>query len=202
MAFLPPGVSGNAGLVLNDAQAAFLAQLRAAVPPSIPLHVTSGTRSPEAQASALVTKRNLGDNLRALYRSNLDIIEALLAVPNTVAAMATVLRHYMAQDRYLSRHMRGDALDLRSYTLSPAQRAVVMQAAARLGAKTNYETKPPHIHIERIGGLASNALLAAQDGAGQLWRRKRGIAIAYSTYVMVGLLVVAALVRRKRRRGA
>jgi hypothetical protein len=208
MTTLPPGVTGNAGLVLNAAQGAFLRALRGALP-GVPMHVTSATRTPEAQAAALVTKRRLGEDLRSLYRSSRDIADALMAAPNTVPAMAAVIRRYMAQGRYLSRHMRGDALDLRSRNLSASQREAVISAAARLGARAVYETTPPHIHIEQVGSGLSDAALAARDAAGRaggyarrggaaLWRRRRTVALVYTTSAVVGLLVIAALIRRKR----
>lgn len=208
MTTLPPGVTGNAGLVLNASQAAFLAALRRAVP-GVPMHVTSATRTPERQAAALVTKRSMGEDLRSLYRSNRDIADALMAAPNTTSAMAAVIRRYMAQGRYLSRHMRGDAVDLRSRNLSAAQREAIIAAASRLGARAIYETTPPHIHIERVGSGLSDAALAAQDAAGRaggyarrggaaLWRRRRTVALVYTASAVVGLLVLSALVARRR----
>jgi hypothetical protein len=206
MTTLPSGVSGNAGLVINASQVAFLAALRAAVP-GIPLHVTSGTRTPEAQAAALVIKRSRGEDLRKLYRANADIASALMAAPNTTSAMAAIIRRYMDQGRYLSRHMRGDAVDLRSRNLTSAQVQQVMAAAARLGAKPLLESD--HIHVERVGNLASDVALAVRDagsraggyarrGGAAVWRRRRTIALAYTTTAVVGLLVIAALVRRRR----
>jgi hypothetical protein len=204
MASSPPGVSASSRAVLNRSQVSFLRALRRAVPRSIPLYVTSGTRTPEAQARALVEKRRLGEDLRRLYRSNADIADALMRAPNTTSAMASVIQRYMSRGRYLSRHMRGDAVDLRSKILTPTQRNTVMDAARRLGAKAIYETTPPHIHIERIGGSASNLSLAARDAAGQVggaaYRQRRKLAALYTTSAVVGLLIVAALVRRQRTR--
>ena len=200
MASLPPGVTGAGGLVLNAGQTAFLGALRRAVP-GIPLYVTSGTRTPERQAAAMVTKRSLGEDLRSLYQSK-DIAGALMAAPNTVPAMAAILRRYMAQGRFLSRHMRGDAVDIRSRNLTVAQRNAVMSAARRLGARPGYETTPPHIHIGSVGGAISDAALAAQDAAGRvggaLYRQRRKIGAIYATSAVIALIVVAALIRRKR----
>jgi len=206
MARLPPGVTGNNGLVLNDGQVAFLRRLRRAVP-GVPLHVTSATRTPEKQAAALVTKRNLGDDLRKLYGRNPDIADALMRAPNTTSAMAAIIRRYMDQGRYLSRHMRGDAFDLRSRNLTAAQRQQVMSAAQQMGAKAIYETKPPHIHIERIGGAASNLEMAAREAAGRagghgrrgaaaLYKKRKAIGIA-SASVGVLLLLTFVLLRKR-----
>ena len=205
MAALPPGVTGNKGLVLNASQVSFLRRLRRAVP-GIPLHVTSATRTPERQAGALVTKRKLGDDLRKLYRANPDIADALMRAPNTTAAMAALIRRYLEQGRYLLGHLRGDAFDLRSRNLTAAQRNQVMSAAQQTGAKAIYETKPPHIHIERIGGAASNLELVAREAAGRargrgaraLYRRRKTVGIVGAS---AGVLLLMALVLlRKRRR--
>ena len=206
MARLPPGVTGNSGLVLNDGQVAFIRALRAAVP-DVPLHVTSATRTPERQAAALVVKRKRGEDLRRLYRANSDIAAALMAAPNTTAAMGAIIRRYMEQGRYLSRHMRGDAVDFRSRNLNQGQIQRVMDAAVRLGAKPLLESD--HLHIERVGGTISDLTLAARDAAGRaggyarrgsaaLMQRRRTVALVTTTSVVVGLLVLAALVSRRR----
>jgi hypothetical protein len=167
MASLPPGVSGKTGLVLNEGQIKFIAALRRAVPASIPIYINSGTRTPEEQAAALKTKRDLGDDLYKLYRADY-IIKELMAVPNTAADMAPILRKWVQQGHYLSRHMRGDALDIsvwRGGKLTESQINTVMEKARGLGAKAKYETKPPHIHIEAIGGTISDISFAAGEKA-------------------------------------
>lgn len=186
------GVSVASGATINDAQWAFLARLRAAVDPSIPLYVTSATRTAMDQARALVPKRDAAEalqaqgkdpgdaDLRKLYRrgNGPSIVAALLAVPNDTAAMAAVLQEFMDRGIYLSRHMRGDALDLRTRDWTTAQRGVVVAAAEGLGARALVEYHPPHLHIENIGGGsgASAAVAAAADAArGAL---QRGGAIA------------------------
>lgn len=167
MTALPPGVTGSSRLVLNAGQVDFLRALRANVPPSIPLYVTSATRTPEAQARALVEKRKLGDNLYKLYRAK-NIVKAVLAVPNTIAAMAPIIARFAQQGQFMSRHMRGDAIDLRNRNLSPQQQDVVTAAGRRLGARVIVETKPPHIHMEAIGGTVSDIILAAQERVGRI----------------------------------
>ena len=164
MVSLPPGVSGSSRLVLNQSQVKFLAAMRRAVPSSIPLYVTSATRTPEAQARALKDKRDLKDNLYKLYRADY-IVKELMAVPNTVAAMTPVIQKWMKKGVYMSRHMRGDAVDFRSRNLTKDQIETVMAAARRLGAKTIYETRPPHIHVEAIGDTLSDVRLAAGEKA-------------------------------------
>ena len=180
---LPAGVTGNSGLHVNDTMVGFLTLLRGEVPDAIPLHVTSGVRDYDEQASALVTKRrraevaqatgkNAGtDDLRQLYRrgNGPKIVAMLLNVPNTTSAMAAVLRHFGEQGIFLSRHMRGDALDIRkrrgAVWFSEAEIATIREAAERLGAKTLNESD--HIHLEGLepGLLAS--LRATQAAVAQ-----------------------------------
>ena len=192
MARLPAGVTGNTGLVLNEGQVSFVRRLRRALP-GVPLHVTSATRTPERQAAALVEKRKLGEDLRKLYRSNPDIADALMRAPNTTAGMAAVIRRYMNQGRYLSRHMRGDAFDLRSRNLTAAQRNQIIATAQQMGAKAIYETRPPHIHIERIGGVASNLELAAREAAGRVGGRgRRGARALYRKRKTIGIVGASA----------
>jgi hypothetical protein len=155
----------------------FIAALRRAVPASIPIYVTSGTRTPERQAAALKTKRDMGDNLYKLYRADY-IVKELMAVPNTVSAMAPIIRKWAQKGVFMSRHMRGDAVDLRSRNLTKSQIDTVMAAAKRLGAKAIYESKPPHIHIEAIGGTISDISLAAGEKA----RKAKRMVTQGSTY--------------------
>lgn len=135
------------GAILNGPMTAFMDELAAAVP-GVPLTVTSGYRSPSSQAAALKYKRDHGDDLHKLYAQD-DLVDELLAVPSD--GMALVIADQVKRGRYLSRHLRGDALDLRSKTLSQAQIDAVKAAAVRLGAKALQEGIPPHIHLERIG---------------------------------------------------
>ena len=192
MARLPAGVTGNTGLVLNEGQVSFVRRLRRALP-GVPLLVTSATRTPGRQAAALVAKRKLGEDLRKLYRSNPDIADALMRAPNTTAGMAAVIRRYMNQGRYLSRHMRGDAFDLRSRNLTAVQRNQIIATAQQMGAKAIYETRPPHIHIERIGGVASNLELAAREAAGRVGGRgRRGARALYRKRKTIGIVGASA----------
>lgn len=165
----PPGVTGGSHVVLGDGQIRGLVALRAAVPASVRIYVTSGTRTARAQASALKTKRELGDDLHALYRAD-DIVDAILAVPNTVDAMAAVIQRYADAGRYMSGHQRGNAVDIRIKDISRADLALLVDAATRLGFKPLVETKPPHLHIEMatLGERAANqALTILQSGAAQ-----------------------------------
>ena len=147
----------SSGVTLNAAMRSFLSRLDAATP-GIPIHATSGVRTAEAQARALVTKRQLESDasVSRLY-GNRSTIQEVLSVPNSPSAMASVLASQMRRGVFLSRHMRGDALDVRSRNLTRAQQEAVVNAARALGAKAIIEANPAHIHIEQIG--AGSALV-------------------------------------------
>ncbi|MCB9743931.1 MAG: hypothetical protein H6740_15130 [Alphaproteobacteria bacterium] len=147
-----PDVWLKPGVVFNGQLLTFLALLRLRVPRRIPLVVTSGVRTAEAQAHALQRKRQLGDDLNLLYQRGYgpQIVAQLLAVPNEVPAMAAVLQRWMDQGVYMSRHMRGDALDLRNRSLSAADQALIVQAVQSMGARALIEKTPSHIHLEGV----------------------------------------------------
>jgi hypothetical protein len=151
------GWSAASGVVLNDQLRRFLDRLAARL--SFPIYVTSGIRTPEAQARALAGKVAAGSTRQALddLYAGSAILEVLGAAwPNVPGAtfneaVATqILKAQVARGIYLSRHMRGDAVDLRVSNLSAGQVEAVRSAAAALGAEVIVESQPPHIHIEEI----------------------------------------------------
>jgi hypothetical protein len=166
----PSGVSGGSAVELNAPMIAFLTALRAKVPSSIAIYVTSGVRGATEQARALITKRKeAGDaGVYKLYGQK-DLVQEILSVPNDQASMEAVLIAQMARGRFLSRHMRKDALDLQRKYWSADQLNAVVAACQELGAKTLVESNPPHLHLERIGGGSlTDAAAAAARGVLQL----------------------------------
>lgn len=166
-----PGVTLNDGVELNPALSFFLQRLRATAPASVPIHVNSGYRSPAAQARAMLTKVQLGDNLRALYGAK---VERLLSLPLDPAVWTQALQAMAAVGIYMSPHMRGDALDIRTRDLSQDQIAALVAAAHQLGARPLLESTPPHLHIDGISkgtakwvetAAARNGLRTAAPGA-------------------------------------
>jgi hypothetical protein len=139
-----PGVEQKPGVKLNAKMIDFLKALRAKVPTEIPITVTSGFRTPEEQAKALKAKRDGKDNLVALYGDN---AKEILAVPNEVGAMTAAINAMIKRGIYMSPHMRGNALDIRSKSWSRDQLAQVEKAVTELGAKPLEEKIPPHLHV-------------------------------------------------------
>lgn len=149
------GWTASNGVDITPKVRAFLDRLVKTVTPGTRVHVTSGRRSAERQASALYDKRRLdGDaNVRKLYKQK-DLIDEILAAPNDKGAMAEILRAQEARGRYLSGHQRDDAVDLRvvdqkTGELYP-QREIdnLLAGVKRAGGKGFLEKNPYHIHTD------------------------------------------------------
>jgi len=115
----------------------------------VPIVMTSGTRTPASQASALRTKLNLGDDVRALY-SQKDLIDQVLGGDTSTAGMTATLESQIRQNRYLSRHMRGDAIDIRIAGLDASEMNRLRAAMVNSGVRHLFETTPAHLHVEAI----------------------------------------------------
>ena len=165
------------GTIMTDKTVKFMNLLRKEVPSTIPLHVNSMTRSPTAQARAIIAKINLGDDVVGLYGNSSLIREALDAVgvsytphptkkkrwivtaptPKFVKngketkQMANVFESQIARGKYISKHMLGGAIDIKVINWPESVRQeyikTVIEHAQKLGASAQYESKPPHVHI-------------------------------------------------------
>jgi hypothetical protein len=187
---VPPGVLAAGTPVLTPRQVAFLRLLRERVPASIPLTVTSATRTPEAQARAMITKVQQGDNIRALYGKK---VESLLSLPLDTSAWAKRIEDLYASGVRMSDHMGGNALDLRNRDYSSTDQQTVVNAARALGAKVVVESTPPHIHIEDLPTSASDLETAASNPV--YWAI--GAAAALS---LAGIAIGVYAIRKYRRR--
>jgi hypothetical protein len=125
-----------------------------------PLVITSGTRTPEEQATAMYLKLVLGANLRQLYRKWEAAQEIKRAYDGgwskrmrrrqIIAAMAAVIREQMQRGVYVSPHLKAGAVDVRSRTLRAGAKAAFERAVASFtGLRLLREEKiPPHFHLE------------------------------------------------------
>lgn len=146
MTRLPPGVSVKGSYVkLTEPITVFMTDLRSRLPDSIPLLITSGYRDPAAQAQAMANKVRLGESLRELYAD--DFADAVMGAYPDIGEMSSVIASFAARGRG-SRHLTGQAVDLRSFTMTSAQVQQVLAAARDLGGKAIYEDTPAHVHIE------------------------------------------------------
>lgn len=139
--------AAGSAVVLSDELAAALDQLAGAVGGE--LIVTSGYRSPSAQARAMLNKIEQGgeDELR-IYGDRAAVAE-LLALPREEAAWTAQIAEWAAAERYLSRHQTGRALDLRTRDVAPDRVRLIEATARALGWRTLLETVPPHLHLQR-----------------------------------------------------
>ena len=102
--------------------------------------ITSGLRSPMAQAEAMLDKVRRGENLHALYRND-QLIDDLLKLPRTATAWAAVLAV-----RPVSSHQSGKAFDVRTRDRSSSEVAAMKSIAAELRGSGLIESD--HLHIE------------------------------------------------------
>ena len=133
------GITFSSGVDLFQGQKDFLTRLRTMISPTTPIHVTSGYRSPERQAAAMLniwTGTGEGE-LRRLYRK--PLVTEVMAAGKNVSSMATVIQGQVDRRQYLSRHLYKAGLDLRSKNLTDAQVAEIVSAARSLGAKVGME---------------------------------------------------------------
>lgn len=167
----PAGVSLRPGVHVNERMLGFLHDLRAAVPSSIPLTVTSGYRTPSEQASAMLKKfayaeskgKPGAEELHDIYGDD-AAVDLLLRVPRSVEAWAAEIERLVAAGHSFSRHMRWGALDLSIRDLTSAQLDQVKAAVKSLGGRYLHESLPPHLHVD-IPGSGSGTAPAATPQA-------------------------------------
>jgi len=145
------GLSGSAlekrpGILASlSSRAAAAAQelARLAAAEGLPLLFTSGRRTPLDQAAAMIDKVRRGEDLRNLYRSAGATLDRLFAAPRTAAAWASIL----AAAPPISRHLTGDALDIRTAGLTDAQVYRLGELAIAAGfARALRESD--HLHVQ------------------------------------------------------
>ncbi len=150
----PAGIATNSGVKITPKMYDFLVKLQAACP-GIPIFVTSGERTCSEQASAMMTKYDLAEKkgvgegakeLHKIYAAD-DIIDAMLSKPKNLVIWTQCIQGYANAGRPLSPHLGGRGLDLRTYSLQPAQKTALYNAAKALGAKPLQESTPEHLHI-------------------------------------------------------
>lgn len=128
-----------------SARAAAAAQelARLAAAEGLPLLFTSGRRTPLDQAAAMLDKVRRGENLRTLYRSAGATLDRLFAAPQTTSAWASIIAGAPA----ISRHLTGDAADIRTAGLSDAQVYRLGELAIAAGF-TRAVRESDHLHVQ------------------------------------------------------
>lgn len=117
--------------------------------------VTSGTRTPYRQASAMFTKIQLGDDFSE-YRNKAAVSEILTAYRRAKAAgksgeeikqaMSETIQNQVNRQTYISRHLKGGAADVSIRGLD--QKAFREAVKSVTGGEPLYEGKPPHFHLQ------------------------------------------------------
>lgn len=121
------------------------------------LVITSGTRDAALQAKAMYKMIKLGADVLKLYRNKGAVREIKQAyddalgkpVNEVVAAMHAVIQDQIDRGVFISAHLRAGAVDVRSRTMSAADKRAFAKSVAELGGVTLLEeTKPPHYHLQ------------------------------------------------------
>ena len=107
--------------------------------------ITSGLRTAEAQAKAMFTKIELGDDLIALYADDSFAQGVIDAYPDLEAATEFV-QSYADLDKG-SKHLRGLAMDIRTRDLSESNLALLIETVEFFGWRPLLETIPPHLDV-------------------------------------------------------
>lgn len=113
--------------------------------------VTGAQRSSKRQAELIQKKIDAGVNLYSLYKNH-KIVDSIMKDRYNYP-IELIIEYHMSKGEYLSAHLCGKAIDLRSRHMSPLE---VDAALAKLnsidGLQAIYEARPPHIHVERTEG--------------------------------------------------
>jgi hypothetical protein len=143
------GLHGKPGANLTTPMRNFLKALVART--NMDVVVTSGVRSPQAQARAWKAKIDLGydkDAFLRLYKRD-DLVEEVFADSDlSVDGMAAVFQKQVERGDHISSHMSGRALDLRVHGYSDDELYRLDTAIKDLGGRVVTESAPPHKHIE------------------------------------------------------
>lgn len=127
----------------------WLAELAARVSP-VPVVVTSGRRSTSSQAQAMADDLDQHRDLYALY-AQADLVLEVVAWYPDVGGMTAALDDQVSRGEFLSEHLSGTALDLRTHGSSPlsADQVAVLKAGVEAGGATAL-LEVDHLHVEGI----------------------------------------------------
>ncbi len=119
--------------------------------------VTSGTRSTQSQASAMYGKTSGGDKL-SVYRDQVSakqILDAYNAGVKTkktkdqiISDMKDKLDEQVKNKKYISKHLKKGAVDIRSRDMTEKDKTNFKKAASGIASTVILETVPPHFHLQ------------------------------------------------------
>ena len=119
--------------------------------------VTSGTRSAKAQAKAMYGKLAAGGSM-SIYKDKASAKDVKNAYSDgkkaeeskaqIVKRMAKVIEGQVKKGKYLSKHLRAGAIDVRSRDMSSKEKEYFRQAMKGVAKSFILEKKPPHWHLQ------------------------------------------------------
>jgi len=134
----------SSDIILSPSVKDFLSKLERNLP--FDFVVTSGTRTPEQQVSAMFYKVGQGEDLKTIYKDDVFAQKIMDVYPDRESAIQIVQEY--AESGKGSSHLRGLGLDLRTRDKTIPQRNQMIAVAKELGGTdVIYEDTPPHIHI-------------------------------------------------------
>jgi len=144
---LPAGVTTSEGVTLSSRQIKFLTRLRSAVPSTVPIHVTSGGRTYEEQATLMMRKwATYPDEFKRIYGS---AATRLLRLPLSYSTwLAEIKRMYADGTLDSDQHTGGGAVDLRTRDLPSGGLQALNDASRTIGASPLIEADHLHIAIK------------------------------------------------------
>lgn len=119
--------------------------------------VTSGTRTSSSQASAMYGKTSGGDKL-TVYKDQTSAKSILNAYDAGVKAgkskteitadIKDEIDDQIKNGKYISKHLKKGAVDIRSRDMTAAEKTHFKTAAAGIATTVILETTPPHFHLQ------------------------------------------------------
>jgi hypothetical protein len=119
--------------------------------------VTSGTRTAESQATAMYVKLAAGSDLseykdqtsaKEIKKSYDDGKAAGKTKDQIIADMTTVIKTQIAAGKYISKHLKAGAVDIRSRDMSEDEKKEFRSAAEAVAVSVLLESTPPHWHLQ------------------------------------------------------
>ena len=119
--------------------------------------VTSGTRSSNSQASAMYGKASGGDEL-TVYKDKASAkvilntydagVKAKKSKSEIIADIRDDIDEQIKKGKYISKHLKKGAVDVRSRDMSESGKTDLKKAAAGIASGIILETTPPHFHLQ------------------------------------------------------
>jgi hypothetical protein len=119
--------------------------------------ITSGTRTAASQADAMYGKLVGGDRLtiyrdqvsaKAIKKAYDDGKAAKKAKPAIVKDMTVVIEAQIKNTKFISKHLKAGAVDVRSRDMNTTEKDAFKTAAKGVATSVLLETTPPHFHLQ------------------------------------------------------